>query len=158
MKTGDQGEIDEQGRLKLTGRVKELFKTARGKYVAPAPIESKLSEFSGLDSICVTGNGFSQPIALATLSPELTHKLKDDNFKNELTQQLTKFLEAITHFCQNKIKRSLPLKLSFKVLPISIPWKDSPPCDPKREDDVFATSHALTVDQRKLAIPPRRAQ
>lgn len=94
MKTGDQGEIDEQGRLKLTGRVKELFKTARGKYVAPAPIESKLSEFSGLDSICVTGNGFSQPIALATLSPELTHKLKDDNFKNELTQQLTKFLEA----------------------------------------------------------------
>jgi long-chain acyl-CoA synthetase len=41
-----------------------------------------------------TGNGFSQPIALATLSPELTHKLKDDNFKNELTQQLTKFLEA----------------------------------------------------------------
>ncbi len=40
--TGDQGEIDEEGRLKITGRVKELFKTSKGKYVAPAPIENEL--------------------------------------------------------------------------------------------------------------------
>ena len=38
LRTGDRGEIDEQGRLKITGRTKELFKTSKGKYVAPVPI------------------------------------------------------------------------------------------------------------------------
>lgn len=92
IKTGDRGEIDSQGRLKLTGRVKELFKTARGKYVAPAPIESKLSENTALDSICVTGSGLPQPIALATLSPELADKLADFSFRQWLTKELTQFL------------------------------------------------------------------
>ena len=40
LKTGDRGEIDENGTLKITGRVKELFKTSKGKYIAPAPIEN----------------------------------------------------------------------------------------------------------------------
>ena len=44
LKTGDRGEIDELNRLKLTGRVKELFKTSKGKYVAPAPIENMLKD------------------------------------------------------------------------------------------------------------------
>lgn len=95
MKTGDRGEIDEQGRLKLTGRVKELFKTARGKYVAPAPVENKLSEHVALDSICVAGSGLPQPIALATVSPELTHKLKDETYVRELTRELSVFLQQI---------------------------------------------------------------
>ena len=43
LKTGDRGEIDEQNRLRITGRVKELFKTSKGKYVAPAPIENILN-------------------------------------------------------------------------------------------------------------------
>src|SRR5690606_24909900 len=42
LKTGDIGEIDAEGRLKITGRVKDLFKTSKGKYVAPAPIENRL--------------------------------------------------------------------------------------------------------------------
>jgi long-subunit acyl-CoA synthetase (AMP-forming) len=42
-KTGDLGRYDEQGLLQLTGRKKELFKTAKGKYVAPAPIEGRLA-------------------------------------------------------------------------------------------------------------------
>lgn len=92
IKTGDRGEIDAQGRLKLTGRVKELFKTARGKYVAPAPIESKLSENTALDSICVAGSGLAQPIALATLSPELAEKLTDTSFRELLTKELALFL------------------------------------------------------------------
>lgn len=92
IKTGDRGEIDGQGRLKLTGRVKELFKTARGKYVAPAPIESKLSENTALDSICVAGSGLAQPIALATVSPELADKLTDTSFQQTLTKELALFL------------------------------------------------------------------
>jgi len=42
LKTGDKGEIDSEGFLKITGRVKDLFKTSKGKYVAPAPIEGSL--------------------------------------------------------------------------------------------------------------------
>ena len=41
LRTGDKGELDELGRLKITGRTKEIFKTSKGKYVAPAPIENQ---------------------------------------------------------------------------------------------------------------------
>jgi long-chain acyl-CoA synthetase len=67
--TGDRGEIDEQGRLKITGRVKELFKTSKGKYVAPAPIENALLASSLVEQACVTGRGLPQPVALLVLSP-----------------------------------------------------------------------------------------
>lgn len=95
LKTGDRGDIDEKGRLKLTGRVKELFKTAKGKYVAPAPIESKLSEQVALDAICVAGSGLPQPIALATVSPELAGQLGDKAFVAALTQELEQHLQAV---------------------------------------------------------------
>lgn len=42
LRTGDKGHIDDQGVLRITGRVKDMFKTGKGKYVAPAPIEDKL--------------------------------------------------------------------------------------------------------------------
>lgn len=95
MKTGDRGEIDPQGRLKLTGRVKELFKTAKGKYVAPVPIENKLSEHTALDSICVAGSGLPQPIALATLSPELEASLQSPTFVERLTKELADFVSSV---------------------------------------------------------------
>jgi len=67
--TGDRGVVDEVGRLKITGRVKELFKTSKGKYVAPAPIENALLANALVEQACVTGRGLSQPIALLVLSP-----------------------------------------------------------------------------------------
>ena len=42
LRTGDKGALDAEGNLKITGRVKDLFKTSKGKYVAPAPIEDRL--------------------------------------------------------------------------------------------------------------------
>ncbi|KQZ79301.1 AMP-binding acetyl-CoA synthetase [Rhodanobacter sp. Root561] len=68
--TGDRGEIDTDGRLRITGRVKDLFKTARGKYVAPAPIENRLGNHPALENVCVTGPGQPQPFALLQLSAE----------------------------------------------------------------------------------------
>ncbi|MDO8860922.1 AMP-binding protein [Haliea sp. E1-2-M8] len=62
--TGDKGEIDEQGRLKIIGRVKEIFKTEKGKYVAPAPIEGRFVAFSGIDQACVMGSNLPQPLVL----------------------------------------------------------------------------------------------
>jgi long-chain acyl-CoA synthetase len=66
--TGDRGEIDSEGRLRITGRVKELFKTSKGKYVAPAPIENRLLASSLIEQACVSGATMPQPYALVVLS------------------------------------------------------------------------------------------
>lgn len=73
--TGDRGELDEQGRLKITGRVKELFKTSKGKYVAPAPIENLLNADSRIEQSCVSGSGQPQPFALVLLAEQLHRAL-----------------------------------------------------------------------------------
>jgi len=66
-KTGDRADIDEDGYVKITGRVKEIFKTAKGKYVAPVPIESLLSQNEFVEQVCVVGIGRKQPVALVQL-------------------------------------------------------------------------------------------
>jgi long-chain acyl-CoA synthetase len=69
--TGDRGEIDEEGRLRIVGRLKEEFKTSKGKYVIPAPIEKLLSLSTMFESVCVLGSGMAAPFGLAVLTPEL---------------------------------------------------------------------------------------
>jgi long-subunit acyl-CoA synthetase (AMP-forming) len=66
--TGDRGEIDAEGRLRITGRVKELFKTSKGKYVAPAPIENRLLASNLVEQACVSGATMPQPYALVVLN------------------------------------------------------------------------------------------
>ncbi|HEY1054677.1 MAG TPA: AMP-binding protein, partial [Emticicia sp.] len=66
--TGDVGELDDEGYLKITGRVKEMYKTSKGEYVAPAQIEVGFSNNSFIEQICVAGNNLPQPIALVVLS------------------------------------------------------------------------------------------
>jgi len=66
--TGDRGEIDADGRLRITGRVKELFKTSKGKYVAPAPIENRLLADQRIEQACVSGAGMPQPYAVVVLT------------------------------------------------------------------------------------------
>jgi long-subunit acyl-CoA synthetase (AMP-forming) len=70
LRTGDRGEVDELGRLRITGRVKELFKTSKGKYVAPAPIEGKLANHPAIEAVCVGGLGRPQPYGLVMLGIE----------------------------------------------------------------------------------------
>jgi long-chain acyl-CoA synthetase len=59
--TGDLGEIDAEGFLYITGRVKDIFKTSKGKYIAPSPIEQKFQSALGLEHMVLMGNGFTQP-------------------------------------------------------------------------------------------------
>ncbi|MNF34103.1 Long-chain-fatty-acid--CoA ligase FadD15 [compost metagenome] len=68
LRTGDKGEQDAEGNLRLTGRIKEIFKTSKGKYVAPAPIENRLAVHSRIEQVCVVGDGMAQPMALCVLS------------------------------------------------------------------------------------------
>ncbi len=96
LKTGDRGEIDEQGRLKITGRVKELFKTSKGKYVAPVPIEQKLSRHPKVEVICVTGPSQPQPFALLMLSLDAVNELQDGSLdRTQLTQDFESLLEEV---------------------------------------------------------------
>lgn len=62
--TGDQGEYDNEGFLRITGRVKDLFKTAKGKYVVPNPIEMQFGKNEFVEQVCVVGSGLQQPIVL----------------------------------------------------------------------------------------------
>jgi long-subunit acyl-CoA synthetase (AMP-forming) len=69
-RTGDMGEIDGQGRLRITGRVKELFKTTKGKYVAPVPIENKLGSHPKVEAVCVSGANHPATFALVLLAED----------------------------------------------------------------------------------------
>ncbi|MBI9041980.1 long-chain fatty acid--CoA ligase [Lutibacter sp.] len=62
--TGDIGEMDENGFLKITDRKKEMFKTSGGKYIAPAVLESKLKESRFIEQVMVIGEGEKMPAAI----------------------------------------------------------------------------------------------
>lgn len=62
--TGDIGFIDAEGYLTIQGRKKDTFKTAKGKFVAPVPIENKLFEYSRVEMMCLIGLGLPAPILL----------------------------------------------------------------------------------------------
>jgi len=63
LRTGDKGHMDREGYLSITGRVKDMFKTSKGKYIAPAPIEDELVAHSSIEACAVTGANFAQPFA-----------------------------------------------------------------------------------------------
>ncbi|CAB9524024.1 7a-methyl-1,5-dioxo-octahydro-1H-inden-4-yl [Seminavis robusta] len=100
LKTGDRGSIDKMGRLKITGRTKEIFKTSKGKYVAPSPIENKLNVSDHIELSCVTGTGFPQPFAILQLS-EASKKAASESLKAQA--EITKQLEAFRKGSINKV-------------------------------------------------------
>ena len=93
--TGDMGYIDDRGRLFITGRLKNLFKTSMGKYINPQVIEEKFSESKFIENIVVFGEG--QKFAAALIVPNFTYiktwfaqqnklnfNLKQNNKQNKL--------------------------------------------------------------------------
>jgi len=68
VRTGDKGAIDDDNRLQITGRTKEIFKTSKGKYVAPSPIENKFIAHELIELACVGGRAQPQPHAILQLS------------------------------------------------------------------------------------------
>lgn len=95
LKTGDKGAIDSAGDLRITGRVKDLFKTGKGKYVAPAPIENKLATHPAIEACCVTGANLGQPLALLMLNPEAAAKARDAAGRSALEASLAEHLKAV---------------------------------------------------------------
>jgi long-chain acyl-CoA synthetase len=87
LRTGDKGEQDAEGNLRLTGRIKEIFKTSKGKYVAPAPIENRLAVHSHIEQVCVVGDGLPQPLALCVLS-DMARKESREQLETSLKRLL----------------------------------------------------------------------
>jgi len=77
--TGDLGEIDEHGFLRVTGRKKDLIVTAGGKNIAPAPIEGTLATSTYIEHVCVIGDRRKYLVALATLDPETVPEYAREN-------------------------------------------------------------------------------
>jgi len=94
-KTGDLGSRLPDGQLKITGRLKEQFKTSKGKYVAPAPIENRLNANSMVELSMVSGAGFEKAYALVVLAEELRPKIHQDSVRAEVERELAELLVQV---------------------------------------------------------------
>ncbi len=94
-RTGDRGERRADGLLKITGRVKELFKTSKGEYVAPAPIENRLNAHPLVEMSMVSGLGQPAAYALVVLGEEVRPKQKDAAFRKHVEAELTQLLKDV---------------------------------------------------------------
>ena len=93
--TGDKGFIDGQNCLHITGRLKDLFKTSKGKYVAPAPIEDRLVMHEALEACVVTGANLSQPLGIVLLNANAVAQIGDPAAKAALQTSLASHLKAV---------------------------------------------------------------
>ncbi len=116
IKTGDLGEVDEKGRLKITGRIKELFKTSKGKYVAPAPIENLLSNHPRVEACCVTGSGYPKPHGIVMLSEETREELNDGG-KEVIEKELAELLNRVNGLLQSSEQLAFVAVTSDEWLP-----------------------------------------
>ena len=150
--TGDKGAIDAKGNLKITGRVKDLFKTSKGKYVAPAPIEDKLVMNSAVEACCVTGANLGQPLALLMLNADAVKKAGDAAGKAEIEASLTEHLKTINETLD-------PHEQIDCLVLMAEPWTvDNDLITPtfkvkrNRVEDLFAKNYEAWVGSRKKIV------
>jgi long-chain acyl-CoA synthetase len=89
-RTGDLGEIDEEGFVRVTGRKKEIIVTAGGKNVAPAVLEDRLRAHHLVDQCMVVGDGKPYVAALVTVDAEAFEHWADQHGKTGGLRALTK--------------------------------------------------------------------
>ncbi len=94
-KTGDMGERRPDGLLKVTGRVKELFKTAKGKYVAPAPIENRINEHPLVELSMVSGVGQPSAYCMVVLAEHIRPNLSKATVRTEVEIEMAALLKRV---------------------------------------------------------------
>ena len=152
LKTGDKGALDPEGNLKITGRVKDLFKTSKGKYVAPAPIEDRLVMHNAVEACCVTGANLGQPLALLMLNIDATKKAGTIEGKAELEASLGEHLKSVNEMLD-------PHEQLDCLVLMTDPWTvDNDLITPtfkvkrNRIEDLFAANYEKWVGMRKKVI------
>tara|TARA_B100001113_G_C21097502_1_gene617193 strand:+ start:1 stop:1284 length:1284 start_codon:yes stop_codon:yes gene_type:complete len=139
--TGDKGHIDNDGFLYITGRVKDMFKTSKGKYIEPGVLESYFGKINDFSQICVVGLNCTQPILLAVpteiavqnkdiVSEKLSKVLIDVNEKLDNYKKISKIILVKEDWVPEngmttptlKIKRA---KIDEKFSPMYTDWEKS---------------------------------
>ena len=87
--TGDKGYVDNDGYLFITGRVKDIFKTSKGKYIEPSVMEAEFEKANLFQQICIVGLGLPQPILLG-----VPNDLSKSN-KEKTSEKMNSFLEKV---------------------------------------------------------------
>jgi long-chain acyl-CoA synthetase len=114
LRTGDIGELDDEGYLKITDRKKDLFKTSGGKYVAPGAMETQLRHHRGIAQAVVLGDGKPFVAALVVLDPDVIKGGGDDPHGQQLVQQAVDAVNrGLSH--PEQIKKFKVLKADFTV-------------------------------------------
>ncbi len=94
-RTGDIVRIEADGQTKIAGRLKEQFKTSKGKYVTPAPIESRLTEHPDIEACCVVGQGQPNPLAIVLLGTAARKRCAEPGARAALEHSLAERMQAI---------------------------------------------------------------
>jgi long-chain acyl-CoA synthetase len=152
LRTGDKGSLDVEGNLKITGRVKDLFKTSKGKYVAPAPIEDRLVMHASVEACCVTGANLGQPLAVLMLNAEAVTTAGSAAGRGELEASLAEHLK--------KVNTTLdPHEQLDCLVLVTDPWSVdngfiTPTFKVKRNrvEEVYAASYERWVGARKPVL------
>ena len=112
LKTGDLGEYDHDGYLTITGRVKDQFKTDKGKYISPSPMELALSKNADIEQVCIVGMGIPQPIMLVIPS-----ELAKNKSEKELSDSLIKSIIEINPTLEKheKIEKAIVMKEDWTI-------------------------------------------
>jgi long-chain acyl-CoA synthetase len=112
LKTGDIGEYDHDGYLFITGRAKDQFKTDKGKYISPAPMELTLSKNPDIEQVCVVGMGIPQPILLVI--PSAVGKSKPPSeLKESLFQSILDINPSLEK--HEKIEKAVIMKEDWTI-------------------------------------------
>lgn len=94
-RTGDLVHLDADGQVRIIGRVKEQFKTSKGKYVAPAPIESELVAHPAVEACCVMGAGLPSAFAVVVLTPDARRRCVGPEAQKALEESLRAHMEEV---------------------------------------------------------------
>lgn len=95
LRTGDKGELDDMGRFKITGRTKEIFKTSKGKYVAPAPIEGEYISHPKIELACVGGRGQVAAHAIVLLGEDAKKEAEGEGGKDVIEKEMEILLDKV---------------------------------------------------------------
>ncbi len=96
--TGDMGEYKNDF-LRITGRVKDQFKTSKGEFIIPSPIESSFADNENIEQVCVLGRNLAQPVALVVLSE--VGRLKTQSHKQDVHDNISQMLKNINKDLQS---------------------------------------------------------